>query len=329
MDDVMEYVNCKISGAPTPAITFTPEEEFRMHCSNMQAWVEHDYDTRLLQIGIAFGVLKRLFDAGDPLAKKTFNKEIMSRIKSGDVAAKNYLIRFRYFDDLTEKDRDLLINGGFISWQEVQDVKHPRYTPKRYVGGGLKIPRLAGGCGTHRIPRINYIVRLLVFNDLILNSPFIARYYKICKSILKAGKDGEDFEGGKERYIEVQRELARMVSEELKTITKDYRMHGEEVSGYTFCTLAALNIEKYPPLPRKLTEDNIKRYFSYFIKKKGNGEKIPEDVIGEYKELIAHVRAEYEKNKDTPLDTEGIRNLFVRKVQRELPSLIIHDFLFN
>ncbi len=60
-----------------------PEEIFWGHCSNIQAWAEHDYDTRLLHSNLAFPVLKKLAEAGDPIARKVFKEEIAERYSSG------------------------------------------------------------------------------------------------------------------------------------------------------------------------------------------------------------------------------------------------------
>ena len=53
-----------------------PEAEFWAHCSNLQVWVENEYDTRLLHRNLAFPLLKELSDKGDPLAKVKFKEEI-------------------------------------------------------------------------------------------------------------------------------------------------------------------------------------------------------------------------------------------------------------
>ena len=52
--------------------TITPEQEFWGHRSNIQAWVECEYDTRLLHSNLSFPLLKALSDAGDPKAKAIF-----------------------------------------------------------------------------------------------------------------------------------------------------------------------------------------------------------------------------------------------------------------
>ena len=47
-----------------------PDVEFWGHCSNIQTWYEHDYDTRILHRNIAFPLLKHLVEAGDSKATK-------------------------------------------------------------------------------------------------------------------------------------------------------------------------------------------------------------------------------------------------------------------
>ena len=46
-----------------------PEAEFWGHCSNLQVWYENNYNSRLLHRNLAFPLLKRLTNEGDPKAK--------------------------------------------------------------------------------------------------------------------------------------------------------------------------------------------------------------------------------------------------------------------
>jgi len=68
-----------------------PETEFWGHCSNLQVWHEYDYDTRLLRSNLAFPLLRRLTEAGDPLAKKVFVEEIMKRYENGIKSTREFL----------------------------------------------------------------------------------------------------------------------------------------------------------------------------------------------------------------------------------------------
>ncbi len=85
-------------------IKITPKTEFLGHCSNLQAWVEHDYDTCLLHSNIAFPLLKELADSGDPKAKRVFKEEVAKRIQSGYVPVIKYLDEEGYLDYLSREE---------------------------------------------------------------------------------------------------------------------------------------------------------------------------------------------------------------------------------
>ncbi len=89
----------------------TPEVEFWGHCSNLQAWAENDYNTRLLHRSLAFHLLRKLAEAGDPIARKVFKKEIIERFMSDSITVKMYLIEDRYLAYLDpEEIKYILIN---------------------------------------------------------------------------------------------------------------------------------------------------------------------------------------------------------------------------
>ncbi|MHA1933460.1 MAG: hypothetical protein ACW96X_13025, partial [Promethearchaeota archaeon] len=77
-----------------------PVTEFWGHCSNLQAWCEHGYDTRLLHRNLGFPLLKRLSEVNDPKAKFTFKEEIAKRFDSGYPNVVNYLIEGEYLNFL-------------------------------------------------------------------------------------------------------------------------------------------------------------------------------------------------------------------------------------
>ncbi|MFX1593835.1 MAG: hypothetical protein ACFFCL_14170 [Promethearchaeota archaeon] len=76
----------------------TPEQEFWGHCSNIQAWVEYDYDTRILMSNISFPLLRELTKVGDPKAKKVYKEEIALRLESGYPSVVQYLLTQRYIE---------------------------------------------------------------------------------------------------------------------------------------------------------------------------------------------------------------------------------------
>ncbi len=101
------------------SIKISPETEFWAHCSNLQAWVENDYDTRLLHRNLAFPLLKRLTNEGDLFAKVKLKEEIVKRLESGIASVITYLGENRYtcylsrdeyiYAILTTKDAEILL----------------------------------------------------------------------------------------------------------------------------------------------------------------------------------------------------------------------------
>ena len=51
----------------------TPEAEFQGLCNNLRAWVDQNYDTRLLPGRLSFALLKALVQAGEKTAKASFD----------------------------------------------------------------------------------------------------------------------------------------------------------------------------------------------------------------------------------------------------------------
>jgi len=85
-----------------------PETEFWGHCSNLQAWFENDYDTRILHRNIAFPLLKKLTEVGDPIARRRFKEEIAQRFLSGHPSVMHFLIRENYLDYLNREEINFL-----------------------------------------------------------------------------------------------------------------------------------------------------------------------------------------------------------------------------
>lgn len=61
-------------------VSITPEEEFWGHCSNLQVWAENEYNCDLLHSNLAFPLLKKLMEAGDPKARRAYKEEIARRL---------------------------------------------------------------------------------------------------------------------------------------------------------------------------------------------------------------------------------------------------------
>ncbi|TFG18686.1 MAG: hypothetical protein EU529_17170 [Promethearchaeota archaeon] len=96
VDELAEHLDHSLEENPE-LIDISPETRFWVHCSNMQVWYENNYDTRLLHSNLAFPLLKKLTEAGDPLARKVFKKEILKRIENGSKKTIEYLIAEGYY----------------------------------------------------------------------------------------------------------------------------------------------------------------------------------------------------------------------------------------
>ncbi|MFX1303040.1 MAG: leucine-rich repeat domain-containing protein [Promethearchaeota archaeon] len=86
-----------------------PEVEFWGHASNLQAWSENLYDTSLLHSNLAFPLLKKLTDVGDPIAKRVFKDEIIDRLTNLYTNVAQYLIQENYLEYFNSEEIELLM----------------------------------------------------------------------------------------------------------------------------------------------------------------------------------------------------------------------------
>ena len=94
------------------------ETEFWGHFSNLKAWYENDYDTRILHRNLAFPLLKELTKVGDPLAKKVYKDEIIKRLNANFIPTIIYLLEEKYLEVFNLEELDYTIellkdNGVF------------------------------------------------------------------------------------------------------------------------------------------------------------------------------------------------------------------------
>ncbi|MFW9877911.1 MAG: Rab family GTPase [Candidatus Thorarchaeota archaeon] len=124
--------------------------EFWGHCSNLQAWYENNYDTRILHRNLAFPLLKALADAGDKLAKKVFKEQLAIRLESGYPSVVMYLVKQDYLDHLTEEELDTILeNPKFIksipNWfTKFKDI--PKWFEERIRKKLMEMKYLYCGC---------------------------------------------------------------------------------------------------------------------------------------------------------------------------------------
>lgn len=88
-----------------------PKQEFIAHCSNMQAWVENDYNTQILHRTIAFPLLRKLVDVGDPKAKRAYKEELAYRLEANELNVVVYLIEGNYLKELSDDELEIIIDN--------------------------------------------------------------------------------------------------------------------------------------------------------------------------------------------------------------------------
>ncbi len=109
--DEAEYLSNRLehnTATKMKEIKLSPEENFWGHCSNLQAWADNNYDTRLLHRNLAFSLLRQLKKAGDPVAKRVFKEEIAKRLSDPRVT-KNVLITLKDYIHVLNIDQVRLV----------------------------------------------------------------------------------------------------------------------------------------------------------------------------------------------------------------------------
>ena len=111
----------------------SPETEFWGHCSNLQAWYENDYDTRILHRNLAFPLLRALVEVGDPLAKNVFKEQIAIRFESGYPSVILHLINQGYLKYLTKDELNTILENPDFIRNLPKWFKHFKNVPKWLV----------------------------------------------------------------------------------------------------------------------------------------------------------------------------------------------------
>ncbi|MEE9377304.1 MAG: Rab family GTPase [Candidatus Lokiarchaeia archaeon] len=111
IDEAAERLDDSIHGVRFHEYHISPETQFWGHCSNIQAWYENEYDTRILHRNLAFPLLEVLIKAGDPLAKKVFKEEIGQRLESGYPSVVMYLLKQNYLEYLTQEELNTIFEN--------------------------------------------------------------------------------------------------------------------------------------------------------------------------------------------------------------------------
>jgi len=96
--------------------TIAPEEEFWGHCSNIQTWVELNYNTRILHSNLSFYLLLALAKLGDKKASNVFREEVAQRFESGYLPTQISLINQQHLFYLNKEQLESIINLKKINY---------------------------------------------------------------------------------------------------------------------------------------------------------------------------------------------------------------------
>lgn len=122
IDEAAAKLGQSLEGNGEKGIQISPDTEFWGHCSNLQVWAEYDYDTRLLHSNLAFPLLKKLSDVGDPMAIRKFKEEVARRIQKGGPYIIEFVLKQNYLDLFTKEELNVLF----------QDINFSNLPPQKY-----------------------------------------------------------------------------------------------------------------------------------------------------------------------------------------------------
>lgn len=132
IDKAAEHLDRSMEGNRSGQYGIDPEVEFWGHCSNITAWAENGYDTRILHRNLAFPLLKRLVEVGDPQARKVFKEEIALRLSSNHPTVINYLIQENYLRHLSSQELESIFDDINLSFLDnlVKNLNHALESPQ-------------------------------------------------------------------------------------------------------------------------------------------------------------------------------------------------------
>ncbi len=113
INDIIDHLDFTLEREPPERINGEDvgELDFFVNCSNLQAWVEHDFDTRLLDYRLSYPLLKALGEINSR-ARMRYREELLERLK----ASTNQNL-WGYLNGLIDSE---------FEWQEKLDFLLPR-----------------------------------------------------------------------------------------------------------------------------------------------------------------------------------------------------------
>ncbi|MFX0024674.1 MAG: leucine-rich repeat domain-containing protein [Candidatus Hermodarchaeota archaeon] len=138
IDDVSEKLDHSLEKIIS-ATKILPEIEFWGHCSNLQAWAENNYDTNLLHSNLAFPLLKKLTDVGDPIARRVFKEEIADRLTKLYTNVAQYLIQENYLEYFNSEENEIIMEILFKQIEQKFRIKQSSLLQEKEINTLLDI----------------------------------------------------------------------------------------------------------------------------------------------------------------------------------------------
>jgi hypothetical protein len=116
-------------------------DEFWGHCSNLSAWVNNNYNSRILHYNLSFSLLKRLYKIGDQKAISVYLEEIIDRLNSKSKTVANFLLANNLWDfTIKELETILIESNNLFAHKGIEGIINIKQ--KGYLNKPFKIPRL-------------------------------------------------------------------------------------------------------------------------------------------------------------------------------------------
>ena len=345
-----------IKEANTP-IVIDPKTRFFVHCSNIQAWVENNFDTRMLHSNLSFPLLKKLVEEGcvDSIILK---EEIAKRFEQVSIEMIHFLFDRKYFDSLSNEELSAIVVPNFktllkdLLGGSKRDEKLLDYLLKRSLNEELKLilkQELVNDLKNERIRIIRFLVdhnhldSLALSNDeifAIIPPNFKLLLKDLCfhdgyhRAIIDYILESSSNENLKSAVIE---ELARVIEHSKiteKAYTLYYYFHRGYLEYFSNERLFEIISPKFKRLLKDLFRDNIfidkdRGILRYLLRRLSNEEFktiIKEEITeifdqGDSKKIDILIRYDY-------LDLLSKEDL-VMIIKQNLPKIIKMNIYFK
>ncbi len=111
MDEAKEVLDGSMEGYDGIGFKINYMTEFWGHCSNLEVWVENDYDTTLMEKTLAFPLLEKLAKVGDKKAIKSLKLEVAERFEKGTDGVRQYLINQSFLKHFSKEEFENLFRS--------------------------------------------------------------------------------------------------------------------------------------------------------------------------------------------------------------------------